>query len=77
MYEVSRLDPAARDDPLRRNVRRLGNLLGCVLREQAALVIFENEGKIRNPTKDLRRSFSLEREAAVARAASPPQEVLG
>ncbi len=67
MNEVSRLDPAAQDDPLRRDVRRLGNFLGCVLREQAALAIFEKEGEIRNPTKDLRRSFSLEREAAAAR----------
>ncbi|HYL80409.1 MAG TPA: phosphoenolpyruvate carboxylase, partial [Candidatus Acidoferrum sp.] len=67
MYEITLLDPAARDVPLRRDVRRLGNLLGCVLREQAGLPLFEKEEEIRNLTKDLRQAFSLEGEAAVAR----------
>lgn len=67
MYEITLLDPAARDVSLRRDVRRLGNLLGCVLREQAGLAIFEKEEEIRNLTKDLRRAFSLEGEAAMAR----------
>jgi phosphoenolpyruvate carboxylase len=67
VYEIRLLDPAARDVPLRRDVRRLGNLLGCVLREQAGSVLFEKEEEIRNLTKDLRRAFSLEGEAAIAR----------
>lgn len=67
MYEITLLDPAARDVPLRRDVRRLGNLLGCVLREQAGLALFEKEEEIRSLTKDLRRTFSLEGEAAMAR----------
>ncbi|HSB77645.1 MAG TPA: phosphoenolpyruvate carboxylase, partial [Candidatus Methylomirabilis sp.] len=67
MYEIRLLDPATRDVPLRRDVRRLGNLLGCVLREQAGHALFDKEEEIRNLTKDLRQSFSLEREAAMAR----------
>lgn len=67
MYEIRLLDPAERDVPLRRDIRRLGNLLGCVLREQAGLPLFEKEEEIRNLTKDLRQAFSLDRQAAMAR----------
>jgi phosphoenolpyruvate carboxylase len=67
VYKITLLDPSARDVSLRRDVRRLGNLLGCVLREQAGLPLFEQEEKIRNLTKDLRQAFSLEGEEVVAR----------
>ena len=67
MYEVKLLDPAARDLPLRRDIRLLGNLLGQVLIEQAGQALFDTEERIRSLTKDLRRSFSPEGEAAMAR----------
>jgi phosphoenolpyruvate carboxylase len=67
VYEVKLLDPAARDVPLRRDIRLLGNLLGRVLLEQAGQALFDTEEQIRSLTKDLRRSFSLEGEAAMAR----------
>jgi len=67
MYKITLLDPTARDVSLRRDVRRLGNLLGRVLREQAGLPLFEKEEEIRNLTKDLRQAFSLEGEKVVAR----------
>ncbi|HSB68907.1 MAG TPA: phosphoenolpyruvate carboxylase [Candidatus Methylomirabilis sp.] len=67
MYEITLLDPAARDLPLRRDVRRLGNLLGSVLREQAGLSLFEKEEEIRNLTKDLRQASSPAGEAAMTR----------
>ena len=67
MDTITPLDPAARDLPLRRDIRRLGNLLGQVLREQGGLALFDTEEEIRNLTKDLRQAFSLEKEAAIAR----------
>jgi phosphoenolpyruvate carboxylase len=67
VYEIRLLDPATRDVPLRGDVRRLGNLLGRVLREQAGPALFEIEEEIRSLTKDLRQAFSLEGEAAMAR----------
>jgi len=62
---ITPLDPAARDLPLRRDIRRLGNLLGQVLREQGGPALFDTEEEIRNLTKDLRQAFSLEKEAAI------------
>lgn len=67
MYEIKLLEPPARDVPLRRDVRRLGNLLGYVLLEQAGRPLFDKEEEIRNLSKELRRDFSLEGEATMAR----------
>ena len=67
MYEVRLLDPAARDVPLRRDVRMLGNLLGTVLVEQAGRALFDKEEEIRNLAKDLRLGPSPDGEAAMAR----------
>ncbi|HEX7512714.1 MAG TPA: phosphoenolpyruvate carboxylase, partial [Candidatus Methylomirabilis sp.] len=67
MDTITPLDPTDRDLPLRRDIRRLGNLLGQVLREQGGLALFATEEEIRNLTKDLRQAFSLEKEAAIAR----------
>src|SRR5512137_2131189 len=67
MSENTLRDPSAGDAPLRSDIRRLGNLLGNVLREQAGSVLFETEERIRNLSKDLRQTFSLGREAEMAR----------
>jgi len=67
VYEVALLDPSARDVPLRRDVRMLGNLLGTVLVEQAGRALFDKEEEIRNLTKHLRLGVSPEGEAAIAR----------
>ena len=66
MYEISLRDPAARDVPLRRDIRRLGNLLGRVLEEQAGPAVYRLEERIRRLTKDLRQRFSPARERAMA-----------
>jgi phosphoenolpyruvate carboxylase len=66
VYEISLRDPAARDVPLRRDIRRLGNLLGRVLEEQAGPAVYGLEERIRTLTKDLRQGFSLARERAMA-----------
>ena len=67
MSEILPRDPASRDAPLRSDIRRLGNLLGNVLREQAGIELFETEERIRNLSKDLRQAFSLEQEAEIGR----------
>jgi phosphoenolpyruvate carboxylase len=67
VYEVKLLDPAARDVPLRRDVRLLGNLLGTVLVEQAGRALFDKEEEIRSLAKELRLGPSPEGEAAIAR----------
>ena len=66
MSENTLRDPSAGDAPLRGDIRRLGNLLGNVIREQAGSALFETEERIRNLSKDLRQTFSLEREAEMA-----------
>jgi len=66
VYEISLRDPAAKDVPLRRDIRRLGNLLGRVLQEQAGPAVYGLEERIRTLTKELRQSFSPARERAIA-----------
>ena len=67
MSERALRDTAHGDVPLRGDIRRLGNLLGEILREQGGSELFETEERIRNLSKDLRQAFSLEREGEMAR----------
>jgi phosphoenolpyruvate carboxylase len=45
------------DEPLRKNIRLLGNLLGQVLEEQEGRQLFELEEQIRQTSKQLRQCF--------------------
>ncbi|MHB8578662.1 MAG: phosphoenolpyruvate carboxylase [Ignavibacteriaceae bacterium] len=64
---INRLEESLQDEPLKRDVRELGVILGKILIEQEDVVIYETVEKLRALTKKLRTSYSrITREKIVA-----------
>ncbi len=55
------------DEPLRKNIRLLGNLLGQVIEEQEGRQLFELEEQIRQTSKELRQRFEPSRQETLQR----------
>ncbi|HEY9855216.1 MAG TPA: hypothetical protein V6D05_05715, partial [Stenomitos sp.] len=53
IYDLSQ-DSREKDQPLRDDVRWLGELLGCTLREQAGIPLYELEEELRSLSKRFR-----------------------
>ena len=77
---ISSNPPAELDEALRVDVRVLGDLLGEILREQAAPDVYETVERIREQGKVLREALASERDPALAELyaiveALPPEQV--
>ncbi len=55
---LNKLEYTNEDEPLKRDIRELGTILGNVLKEQAGFSIYEMVEKLRNLTKQLRTEYN-------------------